>query len=104
VQNEAGEWEIMGDPRHKRVNPMLYQVEEVMACWSRITAPVLWVEAAETNMWEWMGPKEEARIEIDRRLGFLQDVRCEMMGDAGHMLHHDQPAELARLLEQFLAQ
>ncbi len=104
VQNEAGEWEIMGDPRHKRVNPMLYQVEEVMACWRRITAPVLWVEAAETNMWEWMGPKEEARIEIDRRLGFLQDVRCEMMGDAGHMLHHDQPAELARLVEQFLAQ
>jgi len=104
VQNEAGEWEIMGDPRHKRVNPMLYQVEEVMACWSRITAPVLWVEAAETNMWEWMGPKEEARIEIDRRLGFLKDVRCEMMMDAGHMLHHDQPAELARLVEQFLAQ
>ncbi|MGK5024257.1 alpha/beta fold hydrolase [Janthinobacterium sp. RB2R34] len=103
VRNEAGEWDIAGDPRHKRVNPMLYQVEEVMACWRRITAPVLWVEAAETNMWEWMGPKEEARLEIDRRLGFLKDVRCRMMEDAGHMLHHDQPRALARMVEEFLA-
>ena len=93
----------MGDPQHKRVNPILYQVEEVMACWRRITAPVLWVEASETNMWQWMGPKEEARIEIDRRLACIKDVRCEMMPDAGHMLHHDQPQALARLVETFLA-
>ena len=104
AQNEAGEWDILGDPQHKRVNPILYQVEEVMACWRRITAPVLWVEADETNMWQWMGPKEEARIEIDRRLACIKDVRCEMMADAGHMLHHDQPAQLARLVETFLAQ
>ena len=104
AQNEAGEWDILGDPQHKRVNPILYQVEEVMACWRRITAPVLWVEADGTNMWQWMGPKEEARIEIDRRLACIKDVRCEMMADAGHMLHHDQPAELARLVETFLAQ
>ncbi|NBV17916.1 alpha/beta hydrolase [Janthinobacterium sp.] len=102
AQNEAGEWDILGDPQHKRVNPILYQVEEVMACWRRITAPVLWVEADDTNMWQWMGPKEEARIEIDRRLRCIKDVRCEMMQDAGHMLHHDQPAALARLVEAFL--
>lgn len=102
VQNEAGEWDIMGDPQHKRVNPVLYQVEEVMACWRRITAPVLWVEADDTNMWDWLGPKETARPEIERRLGFLKDVRCELLRDAGHMLHHDQPAALARLIEAFL--
>lgn len=102
VQNEAGEWEIMGDPQHKRVNPVLYQVEEVMACWQRITAPVLWVEADDTNMWDWLGPKETARPEIERRLGFLKEVRCELLRDAGHMLHHDQPAALARLIEAFL--
>ena len=76
AQNEAGEWEILGDPQHKRVSPLLYQVEEVMACWRRITAPVLWVEAGETNMWQWMGPKPEARVEIDRRLACIPDVRA----------------------------
>lgn len=101
--NAEGQWEILGDPAHKKPGPMLYREEEVMACWSAITAPVLWVEAEETNMWEWMGPKEKARIEIDRRLGHLKQVTPRMLADAGHMLHHDQPEVLARLLEEFLA-
>jgi pimeloyl-ACP methyl ester carboxylesterase len=96
-------WEILGDPAHKQISPVLYQVEEVLACWRAITAPVLWVEAEDTNMWQWMGPKEQARIEIDRRLGNLKQVTARMMPDAGHMLHHDQPEALARMIEQFLA-
>ena len=64
---------------------------------------MLWVEADDTNMWQWMGPKPEARIEIDRRLGNLRQVEARMMADAGHMLHHDQPEALARMLEAFLA-
>jgi pimeloyl-ACP methyl ester carboxylesterase len=100
--NADGEWEILGDPAHKKPSPLLYRVEEVMACYSAITAPVLWVEAEDTNMWEWMGPKEQARAEVDRRLGHLRDVTPKMMPDAGHMLHHDQPAVLARMVEEFL--
>lgn len=103
VQNAAGEWEILGDPAHKRTSPLLYQAEEILACWRQITAPVLWVEAAETNMWQWMGPKEQARIEVDRRLAHLKNVTPRMMPDAGHMLHHDQPALLAEMIEAFLA-
>ncbi len=103
-QNAAGEWEILGDPAHKKMGPLLYQVEEVMACWRAITAPVLWVEADDTNMWQWMGPKPEARIEIDRRLGHLAQVTTRMMSDAGHMLHHDQPEALAKMIEDFIAQ
>ena len=101
--NAAGEWEILGDPAHKKPSPLLYQVEEVLACWRNITAPVLWVEAEDTNMWQWMGPKPEARIEIDRRLSHLANVSARMMADAGHMLHHDQPEALAAMIEQFLA-
>ena len=104
ARNDAGEWEILGDPAHKKPSPILYRVEEVMACWSAITAPVMWVEAADTNMWQWMGPKPEARIEIDRRLAHLKNVESHMMMDAGHMLHHDQPEQLARLIETFLGE
>ena len=103
VQNQAGAWEILGDPVHKNASPLLYHLEEVMACWSAITAPVLWVEADDTKMWQWMGPKPAARIEIDRRLGFLADLSKKMMPDAGHMLHHDQPAALAQMIEEFLS-
>ena len=104
AQNAAGEWEILGDPAHKKPSPLLYQVEEVLACWKQIIAPVLWVEAEDTNMWQWMGPKPEARIEIDRRLGHLAKVSARMMADASHMLHHDQPEALAFMLEGFLAE
>ncbi|MFS2023825.1 alpha/beta fold hydrolase [Massilia sp. CT11-137] len=103
AQNAQGEWEILGDPAHKMPGPLLYQVEEVLACWRRITAPVLWVEAEHTDMWRWMGPKEEARHEVDRRLAQLAKVTPRMMPDAGHMLHHDQPEVLARMIEDFLA-
>jgi pimeloyl-ACP methyl ester carboxylesterase len=99
----AGQWQILGDPAHKIGGPLLYHVEEVMACWRQITAPVLWVEAEDTNMWRWMGAKDEARIEIDRRLGHLAKVTARMMPDAGHMLHHDQPELLARMIEEFLS-
>ena len=102
--NPAGEWEILGDPAHKKPSPLLYHEEEVMACWRQISAPVLWVEAEDTNMWQWMGPKDKARIEVDRRLSHLANVTARMMPDAGHMLHHDQPALLAQMLEAFLAE
>ena len=104
AENAAGEWDILGDPAHKKPSPSLYRVEEVLACWKKITAPVLWVEADDTNMWLWMGPKPEARIEIDRRLAHIANVSARMMPDAGHMLHHDQPEMLATMLEQFLAE
>jgi len=103
AQNAAGEWEILGDPAHKMPGPLLYQVEEVLACWRRITAPVLWIEAEHTDMWRWMGPKEQARAEVDRRLAQLAKVTPRMMPDAGHMLHHDQPELLARMIEEFMA-
>jgi pimeloyl-ACP methyl ester carboxylesterase len=101
-QNARGEWEILGDPAHKLSSPILYRVEEVLACWRAISAPVLWVEAEETDAWRWMGPKEQARGEIDRRIGHIRQVRTASVPAAGHMLHHDQPEILAELIEGFL--
>ncbi|WP_026075754.1 alpha/beta fold hydrolase [Noviherbaspirillum massiliense] len=102
AENDQGEWAILGDPAHKMVNPYLYQVEEIMACWRAISAPVLWVEADDTDAWRWLGPQEQARAEVDRRIGVIQHVTTALVRDAGHMLHHDQPLALARLIEDFL--
>jgi pimeloyl-ACP methyl ester carboxylesterase len=103
AQNAEGSWEILGDPAHKMSGPLLYQAEEVLACWRRISAPVLWIEAEHTDMWRWMGPKEQARAEVDRRLAQIARVTPKMMPAAGHMLHHDQPELLAGMIEAFLA-
>jgi len=81
---------------------VLYRVEEVMACWEAISAPVLWVEAADTEIWNWIGGKEKGRVEADRRLTFFKQVQTAIIENAGHMLHHDQPEQLATMIEQFL--
>lgn len=101
--NAQGKWEVLGDPAHKLTSPLLYHIDEVLACWRAITAPMLWVEANDTDIWKWMGPKDSARLEIDRRIGFIPDVTTAMIDDAGHMLHHDQPQQLALMIERFLA-
>jgi len=32
----------------------------------------------------------------------IPNVRVEVLADAGHMLHHEEPAAVARLIEDFL--
>ena len=100
--DQHGQWHVQGDPKHKIVSANLYRTEEVLACWQQITAPVLWVEAEHTEVWRWMGPKDEMRAEIDRRMRVIPHVKAARIDDAGHMLHHDQPEALARLIEGFL--
>lgn len=101
-QNDLGRWEILADPAHKIINPVLPRVEEMLACWRATTAPVLCVEAEHTNMWQWMGGQEVMREQIDSRIAQLPQARSAIIADAGHMLHHDQPQALADLIEQFL--
>ena len=102
-ENPQGRWEILADPAHKNSSPLLYHVDEVLECWQNIAAPVLWVEANDTDIYRMIGDKEEARAEISRRMKFVPNMRTEIVMDAGHMLHHDQPEILARLIEDFLA-
>ena len=100
--HDAGDEGVMlrGDPAHKIVNPVLYRYEEVRACWERITAPVLWVDGAQSDTLKRL--KLDAAQYAERRNAF-SDLRYLTLQDAGHMLHHDQPEALARLIEDFLA-
>jgi len=103
VRADGGlEWQILGDPAHKRTNPVLYRRAEVMACWSRIAAPTLWVEGKSTAVLRWFGDRYP-RADFEERIALVPQLRREVLEQAGHMLHHDQPEALARILEDFLA-
>ena len=91
---------LRGDPAHKIVNPLLYRIEEVQACWREASAPVLWVDAAESVTLKRLGLSEAQHAE--RRATFPK-LKYATVKNAGHMLHHDQPEEVARLIEDFLA-
>ena len=100
-QAEDGRWHILGNPAHKRANPVLYQKDEVLACWQRIAAPLLWVEGDRTDVSKWWGDRYP-RSDFDARLAQVPRVERQVLSPAGHMLHHDQPEALAAHLARFL--
>ncbi|HET9645242.1 MAG TPA: alpha/beta hydrolase [Burkholderiaceae bacterium] len=97
-----GQWRLLADPAHKRINPVLYRKEEALACWRAIEAEVLWIEGEETDISKWWGDRY-SRAEFEARISHVPDLRRERLASCGHMLHHDQPQGLARLLEEFLS-
>ena len=101
-ENKEGRWEILGEPGHKLSNAVLYRVEEVLEIYQRISAPVLSVEAQDNSLNQWWGGKYTLAQYHDR-LKLVPNVRSTKIADAGHMMHHDQPLVLARLIEDFLA-
>lgn len=98
-----GRFRIAGDPAHRIVNPMLYRIDEVLECFKRIECPVLWVVAQDSDVVRHIAAdRESAWREIERRRAVLRDSENVVVRDAGHMLHHDQPHEIARLIVEFL--
>lgn len=100
-QDADGRWHVLGDAAHKIVNANLYRVDEVLATYRRITAPVLSVEASDDSLAQWWKGRFTLQ-EYHQRLSVLSDKRLSQVADSGHMLHHDQPQEVADLIEGFL--
>ena len=98
-ETEEGKVVLRGDPAHKVVNAVLYRYEEALACWRAVAAPVLWVDGKESDTLRRLGL--DAAQHAERRAAF-RDIRFVEIERAGHMLHHDQPEELARVMEAFL--
>jgi len=91
---------LRGDPAHKIINPVLYRFEETRACWAQVTAPVLWVDAAQSESLKRVGLSAEQYAE---RRAWFGSLRYVTVHNAGHMLHHDQPEQVAHLIEEFLS-
>ena len=96
-----GSWQILGHAAHKIVNANLYQVPEVLEIYKAITAPTLAVEASDDSLSQWWQGRYTL-ADYHERLKFVANARIARVEDAGHMLHHDQPRQLARLIEAFL--
>ena len=99
--NAQGQWEIQGDPAHKVISAHLYQVEEALEIYRRISAPVLSVTASDDSLSQWWKGTFTLAQYLER-LQAVPQLQSAVIADAGHMLHHDQPDALARLIESFL--
>jgi pimeloyl-ACP methyl ester carboxylesterase len=99
--NAQGQWEILGDAAHKVVSAHLYRVDEAIEIYRHITAPVLSVTASDDSLGQWWKGRFTL-AEFHERIKAVPQLRSAVVNDAGHMLHHDQPQLLARLVEDFL--
>ena len=89
---------LRADPAHCLVNPYLYRREEMEACWRQVTAPVMMVFGESSELVARLGMEGGE----DAFRACIPQLRVELLAGAGHMLHHEVPAAVARLIEEFL--
>jgi len=100
---EDGSARLRADPKHRLPFPTTYRMADMYAVWRAIAAPALWVAGAESHIPKWLAAGGDAATEVARRLAHMPGAQLVTVPDAGHMLHHDQPEAVARVLEAFLA-
>ena len=88
------------DPWHRLPSPLVYHIDDTLACWRRIEAPVLLLIAEYGSVVQRFGNDPR---ELDRRLSSLPGLRTVRIPDAGHSVQHDQPERVAAAIEEFLA-
>jgi pimeloyl-ACP methyl ester carboxylesterase len=96
---DADAVELCTDPWHRLINPVLYRREEAEAAWARIAAPVLML----------LGDRSEyltriVRDEDEQRMRrVVPRYTAQRLPQCGHMLHHEDPAAVARAIVTFVA-
>lgn len=91
----AGGYRMAADPAHRLLEPYPFPQEALAAFWSAVTAPSLfiWAEASELAKWF-----SEFKVEQY----FPKNCRVQSIPDCGHMVHHEKPEVLSRLVREFL--
>ncbi|SAL37728.1 hydrolase [Caballeronia peredens] len=97
-----GRFHLLADPAHKLRGPTLYRLDEASAVWARVQAPVLHVEAKDSSTLAGFAGQMPI-AEFKTRFAAFPDWREEIVDDAGHMIHHDQPERVAALIASFCA-
>jgi pimeloyl-ACP methyl ester carboxylesterase len=94
----GGGVETASDPWHRFTNPVLYRREEAEACWARISMPLLLVLAEESDYLTRIERDDDVQS-MCRCVPQLEAVRLAALG---HMMHHEDPAAVARPLVDFV--
>jgi pimeloyl-ACP methyl ester carboxylesterase len=93
------------DPWQRNVlNHLVHQDAEFFAAWRRVTSPVLWITAADSDALHRMTAIHGGEAKFAERLAHFPSLQRVHMQDAGHNIQHDQPEALAAVIEKFMCQ
>ena len=94
-QTDSGKWAWKFDPLHRTVAPQPFYTAQALEFFRRIQCPVLIVDGKES--------RQTRRTDKQQRYNAIAQRKFVTIAQAGHMVHHDQPAQLAEIVENFLA-
>ena len=94
-----GRVRLLGDSRHRWVNPVRYHREDAEACWREVKAPVLMLLGEESEYLSKLGA-DGSDAAFRNIIPHIEIVR---IAGAGHMLHIEKAAVVAPLIENFLS-
>ncbi|MDB6086847.1 MAG: Hydrolase [Gammaproteobacteria bacterium] len=94
----AGRFRMLGDARHRWINPVRYQREDAEACWREVKAPILMLLGDESDYLSKLGA--DGRDAAFRSI--IPHIEIVHVAGAGHMLHIEKADRVAMLVENFL--
>jgi pimeloyl-ACP methyl ester carboxylesterase len=96
---DEGRVRLMGDSRHRWVNPVRYRREDAEACWRDVKAPILMLLGDESEYLPMLGPDgSDAAFR-----SIIPHMEIAHIASAGHMLHIEKADQVAPLVENFLS-
>jgi pimeloyl-ACP methyl ester carboxylesterase len=93
-QNGNGKWIWKFDPLHRTSAPQPFYTEQALEFFRRIECPVLIVEGRES--------RQTRRTDKQQRYDAIRNRRAATVDHAGHMVHQDNPQQLAKVVASFL--
>jgi pimeloyl-ACP methyl ester carboxylesterase len=94
-----GRVHLLGDSRHRWINPVLYNRDHAEAIWREVKAPMLMVLSEDSEYLHRLGA-DGTENGLKAIIPRIQVVRVE---GAGHMLHIEKPEAIAPPIEEFLS-
>ena len=93
-QTASGKWVWKFDPLHRTVAPQPFYTAQALEFFRRIQCPVLIVDGQES--------RQTKRTDKQQRYDAIAHVRSVTIAGAGHMVHQDNPEQLAENVASFL--
>jgi pimeloyl-ACP methyl ester carboxylesterase len=93
-QNEKGKWVWKFDPLHRTASPQPFYTAQALEFFRWIACPVLIVDGKES--------RQTRRTDKQQRYDAIADRRHATIANAGHMVHQDNPEQLAEVVASFL--
>ena len=93
-QKENGNWIWKFDPLHRTTAPQPFYLGHALAFFHRIECPVLLVRGKES--------RQQHRTDLQERINAISHHTRVEIEAAGHMVHQDNPAQLAEVVVAFL--